>query len=113
MEQITLKVHSFIDIITNSSTEIYIQASEKTIQSIKTLVNSILAIGESKLTCDEIFTMELKSNKEEDDEYEDYERYYDVSVIVKTDLPSVDAKTAAKILGNLTGLFSIEASYDS
>src|ERR1019366_2959664 len=100
MEQITLKVHSFIDIITNSSTEIYIQASEKTMQSIKSLVNSILSIGDSKLTCDEIFTMELESDKDDDDD-DDYDSYYDVKVIVKSLLPSEDSKTAARILGNL------------
>ena len=108
MTEITLKIHSFIDIITNSSTEIYIQASNNTIKSIKTLVDSILSIGDSKLKCDEIFTFKLKSTKEEDDDDDYYE--YDVNVIANPLLETEDAKTAAKILSNLTGLFSIEAS---
>ena len=37
-----IKIHSFVDVITNSSTEIYIQATERTIEQIKVLINSIL-----------------------------------------------------------------------
>lgn len=59
MRKITLKVHSFIDIITNSSTEIYVQASEHTIKNIKNMVNSILALGGSTLKSDDLFTMTL------------------------------------------------------
>lgn len=56
---ITIKIHSFIDVITNSSTEIYVQASESTIKSVKELVNGLLKMGGSTKTADDLFTFEL------------------------------------------------------
>lgn len=119
LTKITLKVHSFIDIITNSSTEIYIQASESTITSIKSLVNSLLSIGGSTLKCDDIFVMRLVSDREDDgdddgeEEENDYdEDYTNVAVSVNPIIEGDAAKTASKILSNLTDLFNIDSSND-
>ena len=119
LKQITLKIHSFIDIITNSSTEIYVQASDSTIKSIKSLVNSLLAIGGSSLKCDDIFIMKLVSDRDEyedeEDEDEDSgydEDYSDISVSVNPIIEGNDAKIASKILSDLTGLFHIDANND-
>jgi hypothetical protein len=30
-----IKIHSFVDMISNSSSEIYVQANEKTVESVK------------------------------------------------------------------------------
>lgn len=54
-----INVHSFIDVITNSSTEIYVQAGENTINTIKELVNILLKETESTKTADDLFTFEL------------------------------------------------------
>ena len=48
MKKITLNIHSFIDIITNSSTEIYVQASEHTIKNIKNMVIETKTLIDSK-----------------------------------------------------------------
>ncbi len=112
MRTITLKVHSFIDIITNSSTEIFIQATDKTIRNIKQLIDTILIIGGSNMKCDDIFDMKLKSQNpygedyeeiEEDDDY--YSDSYDVVISTKAKIIGKDAETAANILSNLTNLF--------
>ena len=50
-----IRIHSFVDLITNSSTEIYIQATEKTVELLKAMINNILLVGKSELTCDDLF----------------------------------------------------------
>lgn len=107
MEKITIKIHSFIDIITNSSTEIFVKASNNTIKSIKELVNSLLAIAKSEMKFDDIFTIELG---EEEETYHEY--YSERSVIVKAIDENKESKLASGILSNLTGLFEINADYN-
>jgi hypothetical protein len=107
IEKLTIPMHSFVDLITNSSTEIYIQASEKTIESIKALVNNILKLGNSDVTCDDLFTIELGEAEES------YEGYKSASLIVKNrDENSELGKKTAAVLANLTGMFSIDAAYN-
>ena len=64
-----INVHSVVDIITNSSTTVYTMADEGTIKAVKEMVNALLAIGESKLTADDLFTFTLYSERER--EYQD------------------------------------------
>ena len=104
-------MHSFVDLITNSSTEIYIEASEKTVESVKALVNNILTLGGSKLTCDDLFTIEL--NQEQVEAEPNYEGYKDVNLVVKCrDENSEVGQAAAKVLANLNGMFSLGAMYN-
>ena len=117
LSEIRIHIHSFIDIITNSSTEIYVQASEHTIKNIKSLVDSILSIGGSPLKCDDIFIMKLVSDREEDEDEDededngyDDEDYSDVSVSVNPIIEGDNARLASKILSDLTGLFNIDAN---
>lgn len=58
MEQIKIPIHSFIDVITNSSTEIYISNSSKTKKMIKQLINNVLNIAGSDKTVDDLFEIE-------------------------------------------------------
>ena len=161
-----IPVHSFVDLITNSSSEVYVEATQSTINGIKKLVDHLLKIGGSPLTTDELFTFdvvfdctdpdyedvpmtkaEIKAKKAElkaaseaiqhkidteettletrnklqeeldaldgwgfGDERDDGYPRASVRVTVKSDNPN--AKAAAKILSNLTGLFNIEAGYN-
>jgi len=56
---VIIKIHSFIDVITNSSTEIYVRASQSSIDSVKKLVNSLLAFAGNKQTADDLFEFKL------------------------------------------------------
>lgn len=56
---IIIPVHSFVDVITNSSSEVYVMASESTIKSIKAIVNHLLAVGRSQQTADDLFEFDL------------------------------------------------------
>jgi len=104
----TIKIHSFVDLITNSSTEIYIEATEKTIQSIKEIIDNILLLGNSDYTCDDLFDIELEDVSDEGYNEDDYK---DVSLIVKSkDQNSELGKTTQKLLSNITNIFDIQAS---
>ena len=109
-----IRLHSFVDIITNSSTEIYIEATDKTIESLKNIINSILKMGNSTLTADDLFTIELDPDDiKETEEYANDCGYKDISLLVKCkDENSELGKTTAKILSDLTGIFGMEAAYN-
>lgn len=62
---------SISDIITNSSSEVFTVYDESSINSVKTLVNSILKAGGSHYKFDDLFTAELVIDKDRAEE--DYE----------------------------------------
>ena len=64
--RLILDIHSFIDIITNSSTEIYVSVDNSAIQSIKELINGMLAYSNSNKTCDDIFDIKIIDAKIEE-----------------------------------------------
>ena len=111
MKPLKIKLHSFVDLITNSSTEIYIEATERTLASVKELVNDLLILTDpgTKLTADDLFTFELEDEEDQDD----YNNYPTRSLIIKAKEESQErAVKIAKVLSNLTGLFSMEACYN-
>lgn len=109
---ITIRVHSFVDIITNSSSEIFVEANQNTINNVKNLVNSLLSLAGSKSTCDDLFELELVNQNEEYEE-EGYEPEYPrVDLKVTPKVSDNDAEIAAKILSGLTDIFNIESTYN-
>ena len=59
MKSIRIAVHSFVDIITNSSSEIYVSATSRTIDTAKAVINSILALQGVGVTADDLFDVKL------------------------------------------------------
>ena len=55
-----LFIHSFSDVITNSSESIYISATEKSIVAVKEVINYFLQKAGSDKTADDLFTFELE-----------------------------------------------------
>lgn len=69
-----MKIQSLNDVITNSSTEIYQEATEYTVKAVKEIINVILKIGGSDKSCDDLFTVSI----EHEDMLEEYfENLYD------------------------------------
>ena len=91
-----LKIHSMVDLITNSSSEVFVSADQSTIDGVKDIVNNLLKIGGSTLTFDDLFRAEIDSDG--------------ITVTVINDSP--EAQKVAGLLSNLTGLFSIDATYN-
>ena len=67
MKQLEIKIHSFVDLITNSSTELYVEATAGTLKSIKNLIDNLIKSISPTLSVDQLFDFELKT--EVDDEY--------------------------------------------
>ena len=64
---IRIKIQSVSEVITNSSTEIYTVWNSRDIkETIIDMVNSLLSIGQSDLTFDDLFTIEIKWEGEDD-----------------------------------------------
>ena len=59
IKSIIIPIHSFVDLITNSSSESYISSSESTIKAVKELVNNILELAGSTQKFDDLFTIDI------------------------------------------------------
>lgn len=55
----SIPVHSFVDLITNSSSEVFVTSDRQTITSVKKLINCILATSGSTKSCDDLLTIKL------------------------------------------------------
>lgn len=76
MNKIVIKVHSFTDAISNSSSETFISCSNETVSTIRQIIDNILIISGSKKSTNDYFTLDLvteitdfcyESNGETDD----------------------------------------------
>lgn len=77
MKKIILNIHSVVDLITNSSTELYVVAHGKTISILKDIINDVLAMGESKLKCDDIFDITFRERNRRQELYNEIDEIYD------------------------------------
>ena len=158
-----IPIHSFVDVITNSSSEIFVSADQNTVKAIKKLVDNIIsasAWGNDQAnadiaTADDLFDFELvyictddwyaevmltkaemvAKRKEVDEIINNPDKYTEeqvegagnwcfgdgqddgdspqtnVRVTVK-DKTNKNSVSAAKVLSDLTGLFSISERYN-
>lgn len=138
MKSLFIPIHSFVDLITNSSTEIYVQADKHTIEAIKGVINAILKSVAAGVTADDLFEFDLTVNVDNPkpraewgpnesyyvnvstssvegkaylfDKEDNYESPAKISVSVKSKNPEL--AQAAQVLSSLTSLFNIEANYN-
>lgn len=73
---ITINIQSISDLITNSSTEVFVVYAKENIESIKNLVNAVLSLENPDKSFDDYFTIEMVINYEDvsyalEDLYED------------------------------------------
>lgn len=78
MKKIIIPIHSFIDVVTNSSTSIYVGCHDNTINYAKDLINDLLKVAGSDKTADDLFVFKVLANKdnEMDEIFENLEEYY-------------------------------------
>lgn len=68
-----MKIHSIVDVITNSSTEIFSLPHKGTVNIIKDMINEILKEVGSDKTADDLFDIKiLVPDYDSDDPYENY-----------------------------------------
>lgn len=68
MASIIIPVHSVIDVITNSSSEVFVTAHKKTIEIVKEIINVYLKDACYAETADELFDIELVYKAYNDDD---------------------------------------------
>ena len=54
-----IPIHSFVDLITNSSSEIFVSADANTVKAVKKLIDNILKASGSDKTADDLFEIGL------------------------------------------------------
>lgn len=94
-----INIQSITDIVTNSSTEVFIRIKETAINTVKELINNLLKISGSTLQADDLFTIEIL-----------YDDSSDLMVTPKQD--TTECIEAAVILSFLKSLFNYEVYED-
>jgi hypothetical protein len=94
-----INIQSITDIVTNSSTEVFIRIKETAINTVKELINNLLKISRSTLQADDLFTIEIL-----------YDDSSDLMVTPKQD--TTECIEAAVILSSLKSLFNYEVYED-
>ena len=104
MKAVKIKMHSLIDLITNSSTEIFTY-SEGSVEPMKEMINEILGTFGIKETCDDMFnTVVMCDNEYQYEEYitklkddeEDLPKDYDESIDIEQLVEDVKAGKVSK-----------------
>lgn len=70
-------LQSFNDIVTNSSMEVYQEATDYTVNSIKEIIDTILKIAQSDKKCDDLFTITIDYDEMYDEYFDRYIGYLD------------------------------------
>lgn len=94
-----INIQSITDIVTNSSTEVFIRIKETAINTVKEPINNLLKISGSTLQADDLFTIEIL-----------YDDSSDLMVTPKQD--TTECIEAAVILSSLRSLFNYEVYED-
>ena len=97
MKKFILPVHSIVDLITNSSSEVYVVSDRSTIDAVRKLVNAVLQAGGSTKTCDDLVKLSLKTEH----------GYGDYKVIVAEAIDPSSSE-AAELIEGLNSAFTAE-----
>lgn len=125
-----IKIQSVSDIITNSSTEVFMVYDNNAFKNIKELVNAILALAGSDQTFDDLFEIKACVSEYFLDEYPEYAGLTENEILEKALMIDADnydsypyvnhykvvAKdvkndNTAKILSQIDGIFNTYARY--
>jgi hypothetical protein len=100
-----VKIHSISHAITNSSTSIYVTATDTGINFIKQFVNQVLVDAGSELTCDDMYDIKV----EECLKY--YDEVYSVETMKMTESYKITPKgehSNIDVLNAINDLFNLE-----
>lgn len=75
------KLQSLNDVVTNSSMEVYQEATQYTVDAVKDIINVILKISGSDKSCDDLFTVSIN--------YEDMLEPYFEDILDKSDIDEI------------------------
>ena len=106
MDKLTINLHSFVDIITNSSTVIYTGVQDNAIDAMKGIINEVLRAAGSEKTSDDLYEISVLSrekireellNREDIEEHS--EEYWDLYDEVDEKLADMPGQISADDVG--------------
>lgn len=100
---LSIPFHSFIDVITNSSTEIFVGCHSNTIAFAKDFINELLKVSKSDKTADDLFEFEIVG--ENDNEYNFDER----RLVIKA---KEDSDIVINLSKKMKDIFCIDGVYN-
>lgn len=83
------RLQSLNDVVTNSSMEVYQEATQYTVDAVKDIINVILKISGSDKSCDDLFTVSIN--------YEDMLESYFEDILDKSDIDEIHLDTIEEI----------------
>lgn len=83
------KLQSLNDVVTNSSMEVYQEATQYTVDAVKDIINVILKISGSDKSCDDLFTVSIN--------YEDMLESYFEDCLGRSDIDEIHLDTIEEI----------------
>lgn len=111
---IKIPIHSFVDLTTNSSSEVFVEATDSTVKCIEDIVNNILlSQGITDKTCGDLFDIELEELDEdsEDGSWWD-ENYVNREIFITSKSEDEHVTAVAKALTGFIGTFIMNSRYD-
>lgn len=110
-----ITINSMTDVITNSSTSVFVIYAEHNIDSIKELVNSILAI-DGKYTFDDLFNISLEFNYDVIEHYskklsEEFSEFAQDNANYKEILISYDKEKKSRLADELWNFINYDYDY--
>lgn len=93
-----IPIHSLIDLITNSSSEVFVTSDRETLSKLRSMIDAILVAGSSTKKCEDLFKLSLRR---EDGGYGDYN-------VVAVSAVNPNSVEAAKLLDQINSVFMAE-----
>ena len=111
-----MRINSKTDVITNSSTSVFVVYAEHNIDSIKELVNSILAI-DGRYTFDDLFNISLEFNYDVIERYseklsDEFSEFTEDNADYEEILMSFDKEKISRLADELWGFINYDYDYD-
>lgn len=112
MDKLTINLHSFVDVITNSSTVIYTGVQDNAIDAMKGIINEVLRAAGSEKTSDDLYEISVLSREkireellDREDIEEHSEEYWDLCDAADEKLADMPGQISADDVG-----YAIDAS---
>lgn len=98
MKTLLIPVHSLIELITNSSSEVFVASDRQTLEKLATMIDKVLEAGGSDKKCDDLFKLSLRR---EDGGHGEYN-------VVAVTPKSPESYEAARLLDTINTIFVAE-----
>lgn len=107
MKKLIINTHSFVDVITNSSTEIFVTTHDKSVEMIKSIIDTFLEAAGSDKKADDICKVYIKKDEDNEANWKDHP---EASLVI--DILPVGEGEKINLNEFLKSVFDITAEYN-